>query len=127
MQMQMTAWVTLAAIAVYGWTFVNAGRARVIHKVRAPSMDGPAEFLRAIRVQANTLEQLPLFLPPLWLCAWFLGDAWAAAGGVAWCIGRIIYAWCYYRNPKSRTLGFIIGGLASVFLMVGTVVGLLLQ
>ena len=58
--MHLTAWSTLAILAVYFWTGFNAGRARVTYKISAPEMDGPAPFLAAQRVQTNTLEQLPL-------------------------------------------------------------------
>ncbi len=125
--MHLTAWITLAALAVYGWTFFAAGRARVAYKVEAPSMDGPPEFLRAMRVQANTLEQLPLLLAPLWLCAWFLGDAWATAGGAVWCVGRIMYALAYAKFPPSRAAGFVIALIGSGGLMAGTAAGLLLR
>jgi len=125
--MHLSAWATLAVLAVYLWTGYNAGKARVTYKVSAPSMDGPPEFLRAIRVQANTLEQLPLVLAPLWMCAWFLGDMWAAAGGVLWCIGRIVYALAYYKFPPSRATGYLISLIACAGLMGGTVVGLLLR
>jgi glutathione S-transferase len=125
--MYLTAWATLAAIAVYGWTFANAGRARGKYKVAAPSMDGPPAFQSAMRVQTNTLEQLPLVLAPMWLCALFLGDAWAGAGGLLWCLGRVVYALGYYRDPAKRELGFMVGLGASALLMVGTVVGLVLH
>jgi glutathione S-transferase len=122
--MKLTAWITLAAIAVYFWTGMNAARARVRFKVKAPSMDGPLEFLSAQRVHMNTLEQLPLLLAPLWLCAWFLGDRWAAAGGLLWCVGRILYAQAYYREASKRSTGFSIGMTACVLLALGAVVGL---
>lgn len=123
--MHLTAWATLAILAVYFWTAVNAGRARMTYKVAAPSMDGPAPFLAAQRVQANTLEQLPLVLLPLWLCAMFLGDPWAAAGGAAWCVGRLLYALGYYHAPEKREAGFVIGMLACLFLIGATVWGLI--
>ena len=53
--MFFTAWATLAALGVYFWTGVNAGRARIRHGIPAPSMEGPEEFHRSQRVQANTL------------------------------------------------------------------------
>jgi glutathione S-transferase len=124
---ELTAWATLAILGVYFWTGANVVRARIKHKIHAPSMDGPLEFLSCLRVQANTLEQLPLVLAPLWLCAWFLGDPWAAAGGVLWCIGRIVYALGYYRDPARREAGFVIGMIASALLIGGTVLGLLLH
>ncbi|MDB5909752.1 MAG: hypothetical protein JWP34_3866 [Massilia sp.] len=125
--MNLTAWTTLLALAVYFWTGVNAGRAREKFKVKAPSMDGPLPFQSAQRVQMNTLEQLPLFLPPLWMCAIFLGDKWAAAGGVLWCIGRIMYALGYYKDPAKREAGFIVSSAACGLLIAGTCVGLIMR
>jgi glutathione S-transferase len=90
-------------------------------------MDGPLPFQSAQRVQANTLEQLPLVLAPLWLCASYFSDTWAAAGGLLWCFGRILYALGYYRDPSKREAGFIIGMLACGALVAATVAGLLLQ
>lgn len=125
--MQITPWVTLAALGVYGWTASAVGKARIAHKVEAPSMEGPPEFMRAVRVQANTLEQLPFMLPLLWMCATYLGDAWAAAGGIVWCIGRIMYALAYAKFPPSRATGFVIGLIGCAGLGAGTVIGLLLH
>ncbi|MFL6674289.1 MAG: MAPEG family protein [Massilia sp.] len=125
--MYLTAWATLAALGVYFWTGVNAAIARVRYKVPAPSMDGPLPFQSAMRVQANTLEQLPLAIVPLWLCGYFLGDPWAAAGGLLWCLGRLLYAFGYYRDPARREAGFVIGMIASGLLVLGAVLGLLLH
>ena len=122
-----SAWATLAVLGVYFWTGVMAGWARVKYKVPAPAMDGPLPFQSAQRVQANTLEQLPLVLVPLWLCAYYLGDAWAAAGGLLWCLGRILYALGYYRDPAKREAGFIIGMLACGALVAGSTIGLLFR
>lgn len=125
--MHLTAWVTLAVLAVYFWTFGNAAMARAKFKVPAPSMDGPVGFLSAHRVQMNTLEQLPLVLVPMWLCAMFEGDVWAAAGGALWCVSRIVYALGYYKEPRRRELGFIAGMVASAYLIVATVAGLVMH
>lgn len=125
--MFFTAWATLAALGVYFWTGVNAGRSRIRHNIPAPSMDGPEDFQRSQRVQANTLEQLPLVLAPLWLCAYFLGDVWAASGGMLWCVGRVAYALGYYRDPAHREFGFVTGMVACALLICGTIFGLLLR
>ncbi|MBD8531407.1 MULTISPECIES: MAPEG family protein [unclassified Massilia] len=125
--MLLTAWAMLAVLGVYFWTGVMAGYARVKYKVPAPSMDGPAAFQSAQRVHINTLEQLPIVIVPLWLCATYLGDVWAAAGGLLWCGARIAYALGYYRDPAQRELGFVLGMVASALLIGGTVVGLLMQ
>lgn len=123
----LTAWATLAILALYSWTMLVAGRARGVHKVPAPSMDGPPAFLAAQRVQANTLEQLPLALVPMWLCALYLSDQWAAAGGLLWCAGRFLYAVGYYNAPARREAGFVVGAVASALLLGGSVAGLVLR
>jgi glutathione S-transferase len=125
--MVFTAWAMLAVLGVYFWTGVMAGYARVKYKVPAPSMEGPVAFQSAQRVQVNTLEQLPIVIVPLWLCATYLGDGWAAAGGLLWCGARIAYALGYYRDPAQREIGFVLGMVASALLIGGTVVGLLMH
>lgn len=123
--MQMTAWVTLAALIVYIWMGFNVGKARGKFKVPAPAMEGPVEFQSVLRVQGNTVEQMLIFLPALWMCAYFWSDRWAALGGAIWIVGRIFYAIGYYKSPSKRDLGFGITFLSSVTLMIGAVIGLL--
>jgi len=123
--MKWTAWVTLASLLMYLWMGLNVGRARAKFKIKAPACDGPVGFQSVLRVQLNTLEQFIVFLPALWMCAFFLSDRWAAIGGVAWVVGRIIYALGYYKDPAKRGFGFMLSLIASVGLMVGAAVGLL--
>ena len=66
-------------------------------------------------------------LVPLWLCGHHLSDGWAAAGGLLWCLGRVLYALGYYRDPAKREAGFIVGMLACGALVAGSAVGLLLH
>jgi glutathione S-transferase len=120
-----TGWITLAALVMYFWVVFNVGRARGTFKIKAPTMDGPAEFLSILRVHANTVEQMVLFLPALWLAAIFRGDRIAAACGAAWIIGRVAYALGYYRAPNKRGPGFAISMAATVALMVAAATGLL--
>lgn len=120
-----TSWVTLAVLVMYFWIIYKVGSARVKYEVHAPSVDGPPEFLRALRVQMNTVEQLVFFLPALWLCAYWWNDKMAALGGVVWLIGRVMYAIAYYRDAAKRSAGFGISTFAAVALVFGTVFGLL--
>src|ERR1035437_4277562 len=125
--MQWTAWITLAALAMYFWTGLNMGKARIKYEVPAPAMDGPIEFQRVARVQANALEQMAIFLPALWMCAFFVSDRWAALGGAVWVVGRIIYALGYYQAASRRSPGFGISMLASFALMTATAAGLIMN
>lgn len=122
-----TALVTVLALLVYLWTGLMVGRARTTHKVEAPAMSGPPEFERAMRVQNNTLEQIVLYLPVLWLFAALWGDLWAAIIGVVWPIGRVIYAQGYYQAAEKRHAGFGVTILPTLVLLVGTLVGVFVR
>lgn len=122
-----TAWTTLAVLVLYFWTIYNVGRARAKFGVKAPSTDGPLAFLTVMRVQANTVEQMLLFLPALWLCALLAGDRLAAIGGMVWLVGRLWYALSYYRDAARRGPGFVVGMLATMGLMIGAAYGLVLR
>ena len=68
----------------------------------APAVTGDERFERIFRTQQNTLEWLPIYLPSLWLFACYWSDLVAAALGVVWIIGRILYAQGY-ANPESAS------------------------
>ncbi|MFZ6726737.1 MAPEG family protein [Undibacterium sp. MH2W] len=119
-----TSWVSVVVLMMYFWTFFVVGKARGKHGVKAPSVDGPDDFLCALRVQSNTVEQLVFFGPAMWLCAMWLSDHFAAIFGAIWVAGRIVYAISYLKDPKTRGPGFVISMLASVVLLLGAVVGL---
>ena len=125
MHLQWTSWLTIAVLVMYFWTVYIVGHARTEHQIKAPVMDGPPAFLRALRVQANTVEQMVFFLPALWLCALWAGDVPAAGLGLVWLIGRIIYALAYLQDASKRSKGFLISTLAAVALVLGAVLGLL--
>lgn len=122
-----TALVTVLALLVYFWTSIMVARARGTYKVEAPAMTGPAEFERAVRVQANTVEQIVLYLPALWLFAALWGDGWAALVGVVWPVGRIVYALGYYTAADKRGTGFVMTVLPSFVLLIGVAVGAVLR
>jgi glutathione S-transferase len=80
-----TALVTLLAVLFYFITSAQVARARIKYGVKLPAISGNPDFERVFRVQMNTLEWLPIFLPSLWLFAIYLSDAIAAAiGAVVW-------------------------------------------
>ena len=125
MQLPWTSWATLATLIMYFWIIFNVGKARGKYRVQAPSVDGPPEFLRALRVQINTVEQLIFFIPALWLCAYWWNDKIAALGGVIWIIGRLMYAISYYRDAEKRAMGFVMSTLAAIALVFGAAYGLI--
>lgn len=119
------AWLTIItclALFVYLWTSLRVGLARGRLGVAAPATTGNEEFERYFRVHQNTMEQLVVFLPALWMFGILGSKTIAAALGAAFVIGRIIYAITYVADPKSRTAGFLIGYLATVALVIGALV-----
>jgi len=121
----LVALVSLAALGVYFWTIAMVGQGRGKHQVKAPSLDGPPEFVRLVRIQTNTLEWLPLLLLPLWLFAAAWSDYLAAFLGLVWIVGRILYARAYAKDPDSRTAGFLIQFAACAVLWLGATIGAL--
>ncbi|MCT7967556.1 MAPEG family protein [Laspinema sp. D1] len=119
--------VTVAALIVYFVVTINVGRARAKYKIMPPAMSGNPDFERAVRVHENTLEQLIAFLPALWIFSVFVSPIWAAAIGGVWVLGRIIYAWGYYQAAEKRGIGFAISSLTYMILLLGSLVGIILN
>jgi glutathione S-transferase len=114
-----TALVTCLAIMFYFITSMNVSKARATFGVKAPAMSGNPDFERVFRVQLNTLEWLPIFLPALWLFAIYISDAIAAAIGVVWIAGRVLYMIGYSRAAAKRGPGFAIQAVAAFILWLG--------
>ena len=118
-----TAFLTLLDMGLYFLTMWNVAVARAKYKVEPPSVEGPIEFRRIFRVQMNTLEQLALHLPLLWLAAFAMDDVFATAVGVIWTFGRVLYAIRYYQKPNRRHKGFVVSMVANALLFLGAVAG----
>jgi glutathione S-transferase len=114
-----TALVTCLAIAFYFFTSIKVGKARATFGVKAPASSGNPDFERVFRVQMNTLEWMPIFLPALWLFAIYLSDPLAAAFGVVWIIGRILYMIGYSEAAAKRGRGYGIQAGAAIILWAG--------
>jgi len=115
--------VATLALIEYIVIFLLTGRARATYKVEAPATTGHPVFERWYRVQQNTVEQLVVFLPALFLFARFASERLAGWLGLAFIIGRIVYARSYVADPASRGTGFMIGFSAVVILVLGALLG----
>lgn len=113
-----TGLVTLLTLTVYFVLTYNVGRARKRFGIMPPDMTGPEDFMRVVRVHGNTVEQMLMFLPLLWMAAFAARDEIAAAIGVFWPLSRILYAAGYYKSVKGRVPGFLSGLLIVVILFI---------
>jgi glutathione S-transferase len=114
-----TALVTCLAILFYFLTGMQVAKARAAFGIKAPAISGNPDFERVFRVQMNTLEWLPIFLPALWLFAIYISDVIAAALGLVWIVGRILYMTGYSKAANKRGLGFGIQAGAAILLGLG--------
>jgi glutathione S-transferase len=119
----LVAIVTLAALLVYLWMGFSVALAHKATGIAAPAMTGDPRLERAVRIQANTLEWLPLFLVSLWLFALYWNDRIAALLGVVWIVGRVLSALGYAADPNKRGPGFGIQALATLILLFGALAG----
>ncbi len=116
----LTALVTCLAILLYAFTGFRVGNARAAFGIKAPAVSGNADFERVFRVQMNTLEWMPIFLPSLWLFAIYISDPIAAAIGLVWIAGRTLYMTGYSQAANQRGRGFQIQAVAASLLWLGT-------
>src|SRR5260370_38905106 len=99
-----TALVTCLAIAFYFYTSIQVSKARAAFGIKVPATSGNPDFERVFRVQMNTLEWMPIFLPSLWRFAVYIRDSLAAGLGVVWIAVRILYllGYCDAAAEASR-------------------------
>jgi glutathione S-transferase len=120
-----TALVTLLAITFYLYTGLRVGWARAKFGVKAPATAGQPDFERVFRVQMNTLEWMPIFLPALWLFALYVNDIAAAIIGLVWVGGRFLFMTGYTEAANKRGRGFGIQAVATGVLWAGALIGII--
>ena len=127
--MEYVALVTVILLVEYMYFTGIVGMTRVKSGVNAPAMTGDETFERALRVQLNTLEQLIITIPAMWMCATYFRPDLAALLGMVFFVGRLLYRAAYMKDPKTRTVGMVTGFFANVAMLLtalwGIVVGLL--
>jgi hypothetical protein len=117
----------LAIVIEYGIFGAMVAVARSRYKVPAPAIAGNPDFERYFRVQQNTLEQLVVVIPCLWIFAVTLNPLWAAVLGFGFVLFRAQYAYGYYRSAAGRHYGFLWGSWCTGILLVGALFGVCLN
>jgi uncharacterized membrane protein YecN with MAPEG domain len=116
--MEFVALVTLLLLCQYVVFVGMCGKARAQSGIVAPAVTGDETFERAYRVQMNTVEQLVIALPAMWVSAMYFIPMVAAALGLVFFVGRMMYRVSYMKDPESRGPGMIIGFLANIALII---------
>jgi len=115
--------VTVLAVLQFVVFGFKVARARGRFGVKAPATTGNEVFERHFRVQQNTLEQLVVVLPGLYLFGHYISPLIAAALGVVYLIGREVYAAGYVRDPAKRGPGYGLSFFPALFLLIGGLFG----
>ena len=112
----------LALLQVMAFAFL-VGVARGKFGVSAPAISGDPNFEREFRVHQNSVENLVLVIPAMWIFATYVHTLTAAGIGLLYVISRFIYRNAYLKDPKSRSPGFTIGALCTIVLILGSIAG----
>ena len=117
--------LVLLSLLQYVYFAIKVGANRAKHGVKAPAVSGNEIWERLFRIQQNTLEQLIIFIPALYIFAAYLSTKWALIPGGMYLIGRQIYSMSYAKDPKTRTIGFSLTFLAQIVLLLGGFFGVI--
>jgi len=120
--MEITAIVTVLVLLQYTWFGIQVGTMRGKLKIDAPAMAGASDFDRTFRVHYNTMEQLVVFLPALWLYGYMVNHLWGAGFGAVFLVGRFLYRAEYLKDPGSRAPGFTMTILPSAVMLIWVLV-----
>ncbi len=120
--MEATVIVTFLALGQFVLFGVQVGSLRGKHGIKAPATSGHEEYERMHRVHQNTMEQLVVFLPALWIHAYYVNPLWGGVIGLVYIVGRFIYKSAYLKDPASRGLGFTMSFVPSAVLLIWALV-----
>ena len=119
--------VTVLALVQYTVFGIQVGGAHQKYGVKLPSMIGDEQFERVNRVHQNTLEQLVMFLPALWMYGHFVNPLWGAGLGVVYLIGRMLFRAAYLKDPATRAMGFMLSWLPSGVMLIWVLIDAVLS
>jgi len=122
--METVALLVLLALVQYTLFSMKVGATREKYGVKAPATTGNEEWERIFRVQQNTLEQLIIFIPAMFIFAYYLSAKWALIPGAAYLIGRQLFSMSYVKLPAKRVLGMALTFGANAILMLGGLFGI---
>ena len=119
--------IAVVALLEYVYFGFQVGRARGKYGIDAPAVAGHPTFERYHRVHQNTLENLVIFLPGLWIFATYVNETIAALLGVVFIVGRAVYARLYVQDPPRRSVGVMMSFPIALILLIGGAIGAFLD
>lgn len=122
--MELIAIVSLLIFIQYTILGVQVGLEHGKAKIPAPKMTGDIDLEKRVRIQSNTMEQMITFVPAMWMFATYVHVLAAAALGVAFIVGRQMFAWGYMQEDATkRGPGFLVTFAVGAIAIVGALGG----
>ena len=125
--MQYVGIVVIIALIEYIYFTMATGKARSEAGIQAPAVSGDTKFECYLRVQQNTLENLIVFIPAIYLLATYTHPLAAASIGLVFVIGRALFYKAYINDPSKRGPGMMMTMLSNVVLLLGGLVGIVMH
>ena len=122
--MELPALITLLLLVQYIYFVAMTGRARGTLGIHPPAVTGNETFERRLRIQLNTLEQLIITIPAIWLCSVYIRPDVAAGIGSVFLVGRFLYGVTYLSDPRKRGPGMVISFFSNIALVILALGGL---
>lgn len=119
--------IVLLALLQYIYFTVRVGSSRGKYNIKAPACSGDETWDRIFRVQQNTLEQLIILIPATYAFAFYVSSLWVLLPGLLYIVGRFLYSMEYVKNPKTRVPGMSLTLAANAIMVIGALIGLVLQ
>ena len=115
---------TLLAVLLTLFLAGRTGYLRDKYKIAAPAITGNPAFERAQRTHMNTVENLVLFIPLLWIATIYYGGQVPFWLGLLWIASRIVYMFGYaQQNTQMRGPGAGLGFLTLFALLILGAIG----
>jgi len=125
--MEAVAIVTVLVLAQFFYFGIQAASARGSAGLKAPDMCGEENCDRKFRIHQNTMEQLVVVIPAMWLFAYFVNPLWAAGAGLVYLLGRFVYSAAYTKAPDSRGVGFMMSFLPAAVMLIWVLIKMVMS
>jgi len=122
--MHFTAFVTMLTALLYVYLGLQVAGARGKFDVALPKTYGNEGFERVHRAHMNAVEWAPIFLPLMWLFAYYVSDPLAALLGLVWIAARVWYLAAYREDTGKRVRPFQVQAYVCLALLAGSFGGL---
>lgn len=125
--MSLLALSTLGCVALFFYTGFACGKQRAKHDVPPGTVEGPEEFKRHYRSQANLLEALVMYLPSAWLFGMYGSPPAAGVLTLVFLGGRVMYHRAYVADPATRTMPFVVGIGSTALAWIAALISILIS